>query len=249
MNSLLEFVNLAQLGKFEQWFYDFIAGANLVALQKGNHDVRPIAMGNMFRKLVSRCMLIHFRADVEAFFTPTQFGVGARQGAETIVHAMNVVVEQHPDWVLFQTDFRNAYNSVYRSKSLQVVKRRFPAMLPWLRAIYAPKSRLWLEAGDRNGRHTILSEEGAQQGDPLGPFLFCAAMHEVLRRANEVLRVTGGLALGYIYDITGIGPEESVQQCLITIQHVAQEYGLELQLSKCSAYDHLDKLSRFYRQR
>ena len=234
-DALLALVNQAQQGKLPAWSYDLMAGANLVALRKGNQDVRPIAMGCVFRKLVSRCLLGHFQPLIDAHFMPMQFGVGARNGAETIVHAMSMMMDEHPDWVFFQTDFKNAYNSIYRSEALEAVREHFPQMLPWLRAIYTPRSALWFDIHDR--REAITSEEGAQQGDPLGPFVFCAAMQSVLDGANEVLQTQGGgLALAYIDDIVGCGPEEAVAGCFDTIQALAQQRGLTLQLHKCSAY-------------
>src|SRR5690606_36970394 len=79
--------------------------------------------------------------------------------------------------------------------------------------------------------------EGAQQGDPLGPLLFCASMHRLLEQANATLAAHGGgLALGYIDDIVGCGPEAAVRECFATIEAAAQECGLQLQLHKCSAY-------------
>ena len=65
-------------------------------------------------------------------------------------------MEEHPDWVYFQTDFKNAYNSIYRSEALEAVREHFPQMLPWLRAIYTPRSALWVDIHDR--RETITSE-------------------------------------------------------------------------------------------
>ena len=66
-------------------------------------------------------------------------------------------------------------------------------MHPWMSKIYAHKSQLWIDgAGEREH---IYSEEGAQQGDPLGLFLVCAAMRQVLQRVNEVLSARGGMAL------------------------------------------------------
>src|SRR5690606_17127478 len=86
-------------------------------------------------------------------------------------------------------------------------------------------------------RPPMASEEVAQQGGPLGPFLFCAAMHSVLQRANDTLQAHGGgLALGYIDDIVGCGPEEAVRECFAAIEGSARERGLTLQLHKCSVY-------------
>ena len=48
------------------------------------------------------------REAMEAFLSAMQFGVDTRQGAETIVHAVKLVMDEHPEWVIFQTDFKNA---------------------------------------------------------------------------------------------------------------------------------------------
>jgi len=41
----------------------------------------------------------------------------------------------------------------------------------------------------------VLSEEGAQQGDPIGPLLFCNTIHPVLSSLEASLK------LGYLDDI------------------------------------------------
>jgi hypothetical protein len=65
-------VNLAAAGQFPQWYYDVMAEAKLIALAKkvegksgakGSaadllQDLRPIAMGNVWRKLV--CKSVQF---------------------------------------------------------------------------------------------------------------------------------------------------------------------------------------------
>ena len=52
-------------------------------------------------------------------------------------------------------------------------------------------------------RRTILSQEGPQQGDPLGPALFCNAIQPLLMSLTSELRV------GYMDDLTIGGPESS----------------------------------------
>ena len=43
----------------------------------------------------------------------------------------------------------------------------------------------------------IRSEEGPQQGDPLGPFLFCLALRPLLNTLSS------DLVLGYLDDVSG----------------------------------------------
>lgn len=237
LQSLSSLVNLAQSGSLPPWFYSFVAGANLVALDKGNGDVRPIAMGCTWRKLIARALADHCREDFASFFQPFQFGVASSCGAETVLHTVRALSSAHPDWVVFKTDFSNAFNSVFRNVALQAVKQRFPGVFPWIRAIYTPKSSLWADLGPDHHRVALLSAEGAQQGDPLGPFLFCVVMQEVLLRANETLAASGGgVALGFMDDISGVAPEEAVCAALPVLQRVAASCGLRLRLDKCCSY-------------
>ena len=50
------------------------------------------------------------------------------------------------------------------------------------------------------GPYTVLSQEGPQQGDPLGPLLFCLAMHQLLTSLLPPLNE------GYLNDLTLGGP-------------------------------------------
>ena len=121
-SSMTELVNSARQGRLPEWLYGKLAGANLSVLQKRHYDVRPIAMGSILQSLVSRSLALQHRESMEAYFSPLQLGVGTKQGAETIVHAVKLAIDEHLEWVLFQTDFKNAYNSVTRSKALEAAR-------------------------------------------------------------------------------------------------------------------------------
>ena len=54
------------------------------------------------------------------------------------------------------------------------------------------------------GSHTISSEEGPQQGDPLDPLLFCNRIHTLLSSLASELN------LGYVDDVTLGGPVDTV---------------------------------------
>ena len=70
---------------------------------------------------------------------------------------MKLAIDEHPEWVLFQTDFKNAYNSVTRRMALEAVRRHFSTMHPWMSKIYAHSHNSGsMELGSG-------SEEGAQQ--------------------------------------------------------------------------------------
>ena len=63
-----------------------LCGANLLALKKKNGGLRPIAIGEVLRRLVSKCLSFAVRSVVLDVLPPLQVGVGLPGGAEAIVH-------------------------------------------------------------------------------------------------------------------------------------------------------------------
>ena len=55
----------------------------------------------------------------------------------------------------------------------------FPKAYNWSKWLYEEKTPLLF------GNFIIWSETGVQQGDPLGPLLFCAAIHPILEKINR----------------------------------------------------------------
>jgi hypothetical protein len=71
------------------------------------------------------------------------------------------------DFVVVKLDFSNAFNCIRRDVMLQAVADQLPHLYKFCHLAYSQPSML------KFGRHIIMSEEGAQQGDPLGPLLLC----------------------------------------------------------------------------
>ena len=67
---------------------------------------------------------------------------------------------------MLKIDFKNAFNSIRRDVILEEIKEEFPELLPFAASTLSEPTDLSF------GEFKILSEEGAQQGDPLGPAYF-----------------------------------------------------------------------------
>ena len=104
------------------------------------------------------------------------------------------------DNVLMKLDFINAFNCLHRADMLSSVAERVPELLPYCHSAYAKPSTLFY------GQHELLSQEGPQQGDPLGPLLFCNTIHPLLTSLDSVLR------LGYMDVVTLGGPQDVVSR-------------------------------------
>jgi len=78
------------------------------------------------------------------------------------------------------------------------------------------------------------SEEGPQQGDPLGPLLFCNTIQRLLSSLNAEL------SLGYLHDVTLAGPADTVASGVADIIQVGGAMGLVLNTGKCELIAHRD---------
>ena len=77
-----------------------------------------------------------------------------------------------------------------------------------------------------------MSEEGPQQGDPLGPLLFSMTIQSLLAS------LTSGLTLGYLDDLT-VGDKQSVVAADVQrVKDIGGNMGLTLNASKCELFCH-----------
>ena len=142
-------------------------------------------------------------------------------GVEAAVHSARLYLHSlNPHQALLKLDFKNAFNSIRRDKMLDAVQAVAPVLLPFVHSSYSSPSCLFW--GDK----TIQSSEGVQQGDPLGPLLFCLSLHQLHSLTKSEL------CIFYLDDVTLGGDLEDVVHDLGAVQQVAADLGLLLNPSK-----------------
>ena len=181
-----------------------------------------MAVGYTWRRIVAKCANSHALAAALDYLQPLQVGVGTKGGCEAAVHAVRRFAQSMPeDWVIAKLDFRNAFNTVHRSWVLKSVAEKMPELFRFCNVAYGSPSQL------RFGDSTIWSCEGVQQGDPLGPLLFCIAVQPFLSNLQSVLRI------GFLDDVTLGGPCSIVGSDVENFSVACSGVGLELNISKC----------------
>ena len=135
LHSLRAIVNLLASGNAQIEIATFLAGGNITALNKSTPgDIRPIAVGEVLRRLTSKCLCAAVRAKAASFFEPYQFGVACPSGAEKIAHGLRACIEEHwadDDFGVLKVDMKNAFNVVSRQEILVECAKHFPELLPW----------------------------------------------------------------------------------------------------------------------
>jgi hypothetical protein len=118
LEALVSLVNKLASGRAPSSFATWLCGAPLTALAKAYGGVRPIAAGEVIRRLVAKCLMGRVNQSAQALLAPLQMGVAVQGGAVAIIHTTRRLVLDHavqssdPDWALLQVDFSNAFNLV-----------------------------------------------------------------------------------------------------------------------------------------
>ena len=111
MDAILAFVNTCLQGDAPDC--DQFRASRLIALFKKSHGsvlergIRPIAIGEVWARLVSMCAMAAC-ANIGPALAPLQVGVGVKGGAQVLGHAIRSGVMEHPEDVTLKLDFKNA---------------------------------------------------------------------------------------------------------------------------------------------
>jgi hypothetical protein len=204
----------------------FIFGASLCALKKKDGGIRPIAIGNIFRRLAAKIGCYKLQSDLHSYLTPNQLGVATKLGCESCIHSVRTYVHNPENFgkILLKIDFSNAFNSIERDSMLQQVKDKTPSLFPFLNQCYREPSHLFF------GNYIIPSVVGCQQGDPCGPMAFSLTVHPIVES------ITTELNVWYLDDATIADVPDIVFENFKRIINTAKEVGLHINPNKCELF-------------
>ena len=113
----------------------FLAGATLTALPKKDNGLRPVAVGEVWRRLTAKFLCIAFKEQTSEYFFPQQIGVGQALGTEAGLESARQWCSHHsenPSSVLVKIDFANVFNYVERQLFLEKCHHDFPCLSRWV---------------------------------------------------------------------------------------------------------------------
>ena len=236
--SLSYLCNLLSSGRALMAVQPFITGAFLSALTKKCGGIRPVACGDVLRRIVGRALAKSVQEESKEFFSPLQMGVAVPSGAEAVVHAWRECLEAHkddPEVVILKVDLDNAYNNGDRSVMLEETAKHFPSLYAFAWYCYGNPSQLLV----RGLNKFIPSQQGTQQGCPLGCILFCLLIQAVVSKiVNELaleipnLKELINLNVWYIDDGSIAGKYWIVKMIYDRLLSMGPKYGVFLSTTK-----------------
>ena len=104
-------------------------------MAKAGGGLRPIAIAETIRRLVSKCCCEATVEEAKVIFGPLQVGVATQGGAEASVHAVRKLAEEFgedPGKIMLKVDFSNAFNLVDHTVMLAQVFEKLPVLYRWV---------------------------------------------------------------------------------------------------------------------
>lgn len=226
LHSITRLCNFILAGKIIPEIWPHFFGASLIAINKKYGGIRPIAIGNTFRRLIAKLACSAFKEEMGLYLRPQQLGFGTANGCEAIIHTVRTFLHQHraSNNILLKIDFRNAFNVIERDSMLDIAQNKVPLLYAFLWQAYSQPTNLY------HNSELILSQSGVQQGDPLGPLLFSLVLQPIISK------LTSPLNLFYLDDGTLGGDPEIVLSDFIKLVDACKSVGLIINPDKCELY-------------
>ena len=214
-----------------------VALARMTALDKGNNQVRGIATGDTFRRVVAKTLAQQFALEFDQACSPFQFALSTRAGTDCLYKAVASISQECPEKVIISLDGIGAYDHIDRAAMLGALRNLPTAnvILPFVSMFYGKKSTyLWTD--EESIVHYIEQGDGGEQGDPLMPALFALGQHAALVAAKEKLNDEDCL-FAFLDDLYAITNKERAKSVFDTVtKEVETLAGIRTNLGKLQLY-------------
>ena len=222
------------LGRIPTLALGAIHSARVLALDRPEaNKVRPLALGNLHRRLISKAITKTFTTRIQEALGESEYSLGANGAAEGMHKAVLIDLDQRPNAVKASFDISNAHNEFCRESAVEEVKTHVPAMLPWLKGHFATKvAHVYL--GEEGTHHTIEKSRGGDQGDAVVAVIFPLVYRRVTLELHKAAAAIDPESREYTYqdDVELICNLEALEEAQKAFGAACAEVKLRANLKK-----------------
>ncbi len=181
-SALHKVVSLLACGELQP-LASALAVSALVPLRKPNGRVRPLAIGDVLRRLTASTLCAQLRPDLAAWLSPDSLAVGVPSGTEVLAKAVRVRASERPTWAFGKIDGVNAYCNQPRDLCVAAVAEGCPALARFHASWYARVSRYVVTSPVGSGQF-VYTCSGWDQGDALAPVGYSLVLRPAIAAAR-----------------------------------------------------------------
>ena len=189
-----------------------LTASRLIAIDK-HPGVRPIAIGEVSRRILSKAILSVVKSDVLEVAGSVQLCAGQDAGCEAAVHAMKSILENEDTQAALLVDAKNAFNLLNRRLALVNCHKICPSIAVTLTNLYREDASLYVQ------NETVMSREGVMQGDPLAMAMFAIGITPLIKELGETHQIW------FADDAAAGGTLDDVHQWWEKLLEVGPRYG------------------------
>ena len=198
-----------------------LIACRLIAMDKCP-GVRPIGIGEVVRRILSKAILSVIRYDIQEAVGSHQLCVGQKSGCEAAIHVLEELFHEDTTEGILLIDASNAFNNLNRQATLMNVQSLCPAFAATLVNTYRLEPSLFIDG------ETIQSREGTTQGDPLAMSMYAIGILPLILRLKHLAS-----QIWYADDSSAAGAIKSLRKWWEELQKVGPSFGYFPNPSKC----------------
>ena len=170
----------------------FIA-SRLIALDKWP-GVRPIAIGEVSRRIISKAILAVVSDEVREVAGCIQLCADQDAGCEVAVRAMNAIFADEHTEAAMLVDATNAFNLLNRRTALSNIHAICPSIATVLTNIYRGDGDFFIQG------QLLKSRESVMQGDPLAMSMYALGILPLIQKLDITKQIwfADGMAFGML---------------------------------------------------
>jgi len=132
--------------------------------------------GETLCQFKSYVLCLQFCDAFATHFSSHQFGIATKGKCEVVIHDIKCTLDLHFNWVVFQLDVANVFNSVSKEvifQELHAIGEDIIQLIPFVHAFYAFEFPMFYNHCNHEGEVIVIPfTMGTHQCDPLGGALF-----------------------------------------------------------------------------